>query len=627
VTIDKTSMVYYSASGAVYFKLDFATGAVTFNSGVDKTKPRYEITASGIRLYPTGTGAVPSVLLDATTGNASFSGDITGSNGTFYGDLTAGAKVPSPVITGGTHTGGTITGATIQTSAANPRIFMTSTSFQMNDVNGGIVVRFLADSASSSGAIHFDTVTYPRFYLDTTPGTGQLAWWPIKNKPATFQLDFHDGSITLAGPIVSGATITASTFQTAATGARILFNSTQFVMYDDQGNLAVRFLPGNTSVDGSILLDTGPDHYPRFTINSGSGLYWYNAAKAITFSLTFADGAIKMTGPIVTAGTITGAAIQTGGSGARIIMDPNNGLRAYKANGDYSFYATMAGTAFFSGTVSASDVNTPKLNGGSIAGVTFGSGNSGGTFASPTLNQPTLGGTSTNTGAFTGSGGGSIVSGTGSARIVLVGSQIQIFGNNAIQGLIEEYSGGNDMLIEGYGAYGSVWLGYNNSAGSGGGAFSVSNGNGSSAPSAIYGWALQHTPLAGANYVPVYVSPTGAAIMGMYTSSVRHKKQVQPLGLDPRFMDIETATWAEKPNRMSVAARVSSPGINRRNTGFTAENLHRSGMTDLVVYDAHHRPQAIQQPAILAHTVAYVQHLVRQVQDLTARVAALEGSR
>ena len=623
VTIDKTSMVYYDGNGAVYFKLDFATGAVTFNSGVDKTKPRYEITASGIRLYPTGTGAVPSVLLDATTGNASFSGDITGSNGTFYGDLTAGAKVPSPVISGGTHTGGTITGAMFQTSATNPRAWMNDGTIEVVDAKANIVFRVLADSTTTSGAVRIDTVTYPRFFLETNTTNGAMTFYDA-SKAIKFKLDFHTGGLTLAGPIVSDATITASVFQTAPGNPRIILDTSWFLMTDDQGNNVVRFIPGSTGTDASFLLDSGPDHYPRFTLNSTSGMYAYDASKQITFQILFTDGSIKMDGALLTTGTITGAAIRTGTTGARVTMDSTNGIVAYNSKGDQVFYANMSGTAYFKGTIDVSNINTPKLNGGTIASVTFGSGNSGGTFAGPTLNTPTLGGTSTNTGAFTGSGG-TIVSGTGPDRIVIVSNQMQIWANGSVGGLVGAYENSNDVVIEGYGSGGQLWMGYNGSYG--GGAFSIANGSGSSAPS-MYAPALRLSPITAiAGFGQVYVSLSGASYMGVYTSSVRYKKAVQPLGLDPRFMDITTATWEDKPNRGTVAMRVSQPGISRRSTGFTAENLHRTGLTDTVSYDSHRRPQAVQQAAVLAHNVRYTQHLVRQVEELTARVAALEGAR
>jgi hypothetical protein len=619
VTIDKNAMVYNDKDGNDLFNLNFQNGSITFNSSAPvKNLARYEIDQSGIRLFPAGAGATPSVNLNTSNGSATFAGSV--------------------------HSGGTITGANIRTSPSNPLIEMLTVGtgaasydeFAMTTATGGVLVMFrtAVTSPAADAWIKLDTFPAqpttskaPRFLLDSN--VGMIFYSDAKT--IAFKLDGNTGAVTLAGPVVSGATITASTFQSAASGnPRLLMNASAFSMTDDQGNLAVRFLAGSTSVDGAILLDTGPDHYPRFTLNSASGMYWYNASKAITFSLTFADSAIKMTGPIITSGTITGAAVHTGATGARVWLDPTNGIRAWQSDGTYSFYATMQGNAYFSGNVDSATVTATTITGGTVNATHLnavyinGTNNGtigGGNYSSPGISNPGFSGSGgTNSGTIT---GGTWRSTSGPNRIEIVGNAMVIYSNNVVAGWVENYSSSDDVLIYGSSSSGAVWLGY----GSGGGQFAVFNGG--SGGGYVRAYAVSGTPITSiVGYAAVYASTSASnGYMGIYTSSVRYKKAVQPLALHPGFMEVQAATWADKPSRATVDVRIGNPGVARRNTGFTAENLHRAGLTDAVTYDAHRRPNGIQQPAVMAHTVAYVQHLVRQVQDLTARVAALEGAR
>jgi hypothetical protein len=452
----------------------------------------------------------------------------------------------------------------------------------------------------------------PRFRLDTHSG---LYWY---RNPTTigFALSFSDGSVAM-----NGAVLTASTIQTGASNPRLVMSGTEFLMTDDQGNKTVRFLPGTTSADSQILLDTGPDTYPRFYFDSTAGLRWYRSSSDVNFALNFvayggnAAGTLVMDGAIVTTGTITGSVItggtvQTGtGAIAKVLMAANTGIRGYDTNGStLVFYINMAGDAWFKGTVAA----------GSTASGATGSGN---TWSAPILIGGSMSG-------GIGAGGATITGGvwkssSGANRIEIAGNTITVVSNNLQGGYITNYATYDDILAYGASNSGSIWLGYNSSAG--GPQVRIYNG-GSTGHGAEYNFAVMKSSITSlATSGAVYID-TNSGYMGIYTSSVRYKKAVRPLGLASGFMNIETATWSDKPDIGSVPSRVSTPGGQRRSTGFTAENLHKAGMFDSVTYDTHRRPNGIQQPAIMAHTVAYVQHLVRQVQDLTARVAVLEGA-
>ena len=611
--------VYALGGGAsdILFQLNPQKGVMLWQSDGSNKNARFEIDPNGIRLYPAGTTGTQPPSVNLSTSNGSIS------------------------ITGSATVGHTITGATLQTSASNPRAWMDDNSIQMNDANNNIVFRLLAPSTAASGAIRIDTVNYPRFYLDSNPTNGAMTFYAA-DKSIRFKLDFHTGGLTMVGPITTGGTITGATLQTAATGARVVMSATVFEMLDASGNIMARFLPAKTSTSGAIRFDTIT--YPRFLLETNpttGGMFFYPVSgQPANLALSFVDGSVKIDGALITTGSITGSSVTTGVSPKpRILMDPVYGLRSYTDASNMNFYITMDGTAVFKGTVTASTItgtNTVSgatINGGTINstkiyttslftstinGATFTGSQNGGTFNNPGLSDPSFGGTADNSGAII--TGGTVRTSGGARRVQLVGDQIQFFANNVVVGLIEGYDTGatGDILIEGYGSSGTVDLGY----GSSGVVFSVSN-NGKGA---IYSGGIRDSHISVVTNADAVYCDRSSGYVGVYTSSVRYKKAVQALPLDPAFMDIVTASWSDKPNRASVAARIATPGHPRRASGFTAENLHRIGATDMVSYDRYRKPFSIQQPAILAHTVRYTQWLVHQVEELTARVAALEGA-
>jgi hypothetical protein len=583
------------------------TPSMRWRTSTTANAARFEIDTNGIRLYKQGV-STPTVWLDATDGSGAFTGDITGSSGTFKGTLSAGK----------------VTGSIVESGPTNPRVWLDSGSITMRDAANNLVFRLLADSTAASGALRIDTVAYPRFFFDSNPTTGAMTFYD-ENKHIVFKLDFNSGALTTVGAITSGGIITGATVQTSAANPRIFMTDTAFQMNDRHGNLVVRLLAdvANTTA-GLIHFDTVT--YPRFYLDSSAttgAMTFYDENKHIVFKLDFNDGSLTTVGAITSGGTITGADIRVGstGTGARITLDGSDGLQAFNASNANVFYVDMSGNAWFKGSVAAgSTVSAPKIIGGTLSGTLTAGGS---TISNPSLTTPTFGGSGTNNGTIT---GGTWRSSAGADRIEITGNTVTVVSGGNQGGYITNYAAYDDILIYGASTSGSLWLGYNNTNGAGGPQVRVYNG-GSTGHGAIYNFAIMNSPITSiAGYNAVYCA-NGSGYMGVYTSSVRHKSAVQSIGLHSGFMDIAAVSWSDKPNRGSIAARIHNPAMPRRATGFTAENLHRAGLTDTVVYDEHRRPQSIQEPAILAHTVTYTQWLVRQVQDLTARVAALEGAR
>ena len=497
-----------------------------------------------------------------------------------------------------------ITGALIQTSVSTdfPRISLSASgdgtsqvaTFWVQDQYGSSLAYFKADKVNTNAAFYFDSnpqmtvaanvghdqprllidsLNYFRFYSGKKNSAGN---WIIP-----FNIDFKSGSVTMIGTLTASAII-GSTIDTTSTitGAVVRTSSgTSRIEMADAG--ITHYLAG---VALSSWSATGGINFKSAAAGSrvvlaSTGLFLYNDSSALTVSMYASDGSAHFTGSITaTSGTFTG------------VIHATDGYFSGDLTASATILGTINGTVYVPGTI--------NNNGGSFS-------NGGGVI-----------------------GGGLIQTSPGSNRIQLTNDQIQVYSGGAFSGLIEQYSHGssNDMMMEGVGANGGVWLGYNGSAG--GGQFLVNNGSGSSG-GLVRAYAIAYSPISSiSGYAPVYIaSSVTNAYVAMYTSSVRYKKAIRPLALHPGFMDIEASTWGDKPGRATVDVRISNPGIARRNTGFTAENLHRAGLFDAVTYDARRHPNGIQQPAIMAHTVAHTQHLMRQVQELTARVAALEGAR
>lgn len=105
------------------------------------------INSQGVRLYQGGSAVV---ILDAVTGNATFSGAITAS--TIGGSSITGGTITGGAITGGTITGTTITGGVLQTSATGQRVVITGSTHLVEFFSGDV-------DESHSGKIAADVAT------------------------------------------------------------------------------------------------------------------------------------------------------------------------------------------------------------------------------------------------------------------------------------------------------------------------------------------------------------------------------------------------------------------------------------------------------------------------------------
>lgn len=649
------------------------------NSGIRLADNAGNVTVSLMAIGgvgPSGTGP------DGTTGTSYPAGSAF-----FKGNIFASNIDATNTITGATIQNRASGDPLIELASPGSTTDPLSSHLLMTDKWGGIMFRILADAGSTAAKIVIDSSPTPK---SSYPSLGPPKQYPRIRLTSLDGLYFYDASGNLAvsldagtgdatfagdlsGSTMTAVTITASNYLSSTTNPRVtIVNSgsgstlsSTFQVTDQWGGIVVRFIADKTT-SPAIVIDSSPTpkstniavgptaQYPRFRLHSVDGVFFYdkNGAAAVildakTGNASFAGNldTSSMDSGTITSGTISGTTItgglfQTSTGAPRISISDALGIRAYLTYNTYAFYVNQNGVAFFSGSIKASSVSADttisgdSINAGTISGTNISGGTiSGGTISaqkyigiqtgfnasSPISSNPTFnGGGGTNTGTIT---GGVWRSANQANRVEIAGNAITIIANNSDGGYLQDYSQSSDILLWGASSTGAAWLGYNSSHG--GGQFSFAN-NGSLH---AYGltWSTPITAIAG--YAAVYCSTsTTSGYMGLYTSSVRHKKAVRPLALHPGFMNVEAATWADKPNIATVDVRVSHPGMPRRNTGFTAENLHKAGMSDSVTYDAHRRPNGIQQPAIMAHTVAYTQWLVRQVEALTARVAALEGA-
>ncbi len=105
-------------------QIDLLASGIKISSATSGT--RVEMSNSGLYLYK-GTSTIPTVALDAATGDGQFTGVINAAGGTFSGNITA-----SGTISGGTISGATVIGSTITTSGNfNGSLRMNSSNNQL----------------------------------------------------------------------------------------------------------------------------------------------------------------------------------------------------------------------------------------------------------------------------------------------------------------------------------------------------------------------------------------------------------------------------------------------------------------------------------------------------------------
>lgn len=104
-------------------------------------------------------------------------------------------------------------------------------------------------------------------------------------------------------------------------------------------------------------------------------------------------------------------------------------------------------------------------------------------------------------------------------------------------------------------------------------------------------------------------------------SSRRYKREIRDADVDPAaVLAMRGRTWRDK------ADVAEDPNTGRRYVGFIAEELDELGLTEFVDYDVDGLPQAIQYDRVSVALLALAQHQQTQLDDLGARVTALEAA-
>lgn len=113
-------------------QIDLLASGIKISSATTGT--RVEMSNSGLYLYK-GTSTIPTVALDAATGDAQFTGTVNASGGSFSGNISAS----------GTITGGTISGATVTAGSTgglgNLRLNSSNRNLEFLNSAGGVIGR------------------------------------------------------------------------------------------------------------------------------------------------------------------------------------------------------------------------------------------------------------------------------------------------------------------------------------------------------------------------------------------------------------------------------------------------------------------------------------------------------
>lgn len=273
----------------------------------------------------------------------------------------------------------------------------------------GVVIG-LEDTTSAYGALYiYDSGNTKAKLgrLDDLPlvGTIQPSGWGLFTENGYFSGVVSASQLiggTVTGSLVQGGTITGNVI----TGGSISGN------YISGGTIDGALVQGITIIGGTIATSTPPinSSNPGVILDS-TGLYGYGSA-GLTFRLS-SDPAIK---PWFSSGTILNtiyevnesAVIRTGTTNPRIQID-NSGIFAYDSSGVSKFTVDAATgkmtaiTGSFSGTVSATTINSSQINGAIILGGYIGGlVIEGGTVSGGTVMAGTLTGNVITSGTITG---------------------------------------------------------------------------------------------------------------------------------------------------------------------------------------------------------------------------------
>ena len=204
------------------------TGSTTIDGGKSQavTIQAVHIAANAITAKHVITGAVFQTSPSANTGIKFDSSNLIAYSSTGSQTLNVDATTGEVRIAGGLWSLGTITGSLIQSSV------------------------------NASAGIKFDSTSLRAYANDS-------------NKTETFNLNAQTGQVTMTGGILSGGTITGSTFQTTSTPSRGLkITSSGLVAYNNAGTPTVSInsdgsatftgvinATSSSSIDGSAIID------------------------------------------------------------------------------------------------------------------------------------------------------------------------------------------------------------------------------------------------------------------------------------------------------------------------------------------------------------------------------------
>lgn len=493
-------------------------------------------------------------------------------------------------MAGGALDGFLITGGIFQTSASFPKIQLNDNSLSYwTDSSHAL---FQISVSSNRVLLRSDTGTATGFAIDTNSGISLYN----SGGARTLFLNAATGGITMTGPLITSGTMTGAVIQTSASGARVYMNASGINMVDGAGNYLTQITTSGyflmrSSATGSRIYMASDYGLASFDSSGNRNVYISN------------DGSATFAGPIISGGTITGATFQTATSGARVVinsggfnmvnssgdfltqitstgyfllrssvsgariyMASNYGLAIFNNAGTRTVYLGSDGSASFSGTVTASNINTTTINGATFTGT-----QSGGTFSGMTQSG----------GTWTGSIGASGVTATGGVfRTSSASTRIELNGpNQAIRFYLTGTlvatltAGGNGVTVGGVGNL---------------------NVNGNFFCDHIYNSSSGDS----ANVV---VGVTGLLYRG--TSSKRYKADIKPLAVDKTILKLPAITYRPRKDTSKLSPLLGAERIakieayrtqqqSRRYIGHLAEDADALGLTELVTYDAKGRPDA-----------------------------------
>lgn len=314
---------------------DLTTATITLNGGALKAgnppTTGLLMNSQGLRLYQSG---VQTIILDAATGNATFSGTVSGAN------ITATSTIQGSTISGAVISGGTITGSTIQTSTTVPKVVIkfhpasdstppwnvavTYEAIEIHTSYTGGTQDFLPGLLTAKGGTN-TTSGNPQAYLEFRGPSPESSGWPTTpylrlggNKNSTSFLTCNadtvnfiklitstdltvlgnltvSGSATLGSVTLNSPTITGTVAGTITFSGAITFNQ----------NIGVTGTSFLSAVTCSSISASSTVTATAFSASSGSSLLRgiNNSSQGISNA-----GAISGATTISASSTITGTA-------------------------------------------------------------------------------------------------------------------------------------------------------------------------------------------------------------------------------------------------------------------------------------------------------------------------------